>query len=160
MEIVADSMLSKLARWLRLANISVIEAPYKDDDMLIGFVRRKNAVLLTSDYGLYRRSAKRNFKALLVTGSDTEKQLAFVSKSLGLRLSDRPGRICPVCNHSLVEVRRDKLSGKVPEMSFKRYRKFFLCKNCGRVYWRGTHWKRIGAIISRAKRLSGTVYSS
>jgi uncharacterized protein with PIN domain len=28
-------------------------------------------------------------------------------------------------------------------------REFFLCKSCGRVFWHGSHWERIGGRLGR-----------
>ncbi|VVB77146.1 Mut7-C RNAse domain protein [uncultured archaeon] len=55
-KIYADVMLAKLARWLRLAGISVLNAPYVDDTELLYSVAGAKGILLTSDVELSRRS--------------------------------------------------------------------------------------------------------
>jgi len=85
MKIVADNMLVKLARWLRLGGISVENAPYTDDNKIISFVKRKRALLLTSDKQLARRSRRRGFDVLLINYANLDKQLAYVIKALSLK---------------------------------------------------------------------------
>ena len=54
-KVFADVMLAKLARWLRMAGIAVYDAPFIDDDALLGSVERRGGVLLTSDEQLCAR---------------------------------------------------------------------------------------------------------
>ncbi|MFQ6086405.1 MAG: Mut7-C RNAse domain-containing protein, partial [Candidatus Bathyarchaeia archaeon] len=30
---------------------------------------------------------------------------------------------------------------------------FWECPGCGKVYWRGSHWRRIGKTLSQAKEI-------
>jgi hypothetical protein len=65
-KVYADVMLAKLARWLRLAGVPVLDAPYVDDTRLLGAVGRRKGLLLTSDEELFARARKRGVEALLV----------------------------------------------------------------------------------------------
>ncbi len=142
MRLVADSMLSKLARWLRLGGISIENAPCGDDKEIISFVKRRRAILLTADEQLANRSRKRGFRVLLVREKDLEHQLAHVISTLGLKVNV-PGMICPICNGKLASIGKKNVKGLVPENAYKKHRKFYKCEKCGKVYWEGTHWKKI-----------------
>ncbi len=154
--LVADKMLAKLSRWLRLCGVSVQGAPYADDLKIIRFMKRNGGILLTMDVGLAQRSRKRAFKALLITEKTLDGQLAYVSAQLGLRIRPKMG-ICTVCNSKLAKVDKRSVQGKVPLAVLKKHRTFYLCKNCGRVYWLGSHWSRIKDRIRRIGMRNRTI---
>ncbi|MGC8676545.1 MAG: Mut7-C RNAse domain-containing protein, partial [Candidatus Micrarchaeia archaeon] len=151
--LVADVMLAKLARWLRLAGIRVESAPYIDDDKIIDYVRKKRATLLTEDEQLAGRSKKQQFSALLVKGNSIEKQLAYVANATGAKIGAAPALICPYCNTRLVKVVKAKAEG-VPEHVAKTHRVFYMCNSCKRIYWRGTHWREISKKLRKAREIA------
>ena len=155
MKIVADNMLVKLARWLRLGGISVENAPYSDDSKIISFVKRKRALLLTSDKQLARRS-RRSFNVLLINNTNLDKQLAYVIKALSLK-PKVPGMICPICNGKLEMVSKSNVKDLVPKKVYALHKSFYKCNKCGRIYWRGTHWKRIKERYKRVKALERNI---
>jgi len=152
MRIVADNMLVKLARWLRLGGISVENAPYTDDSKIISFVKRKRALLLTSDKQLARRSRRRGFNVLLINDTNLDKQLAYVIKALSLK-PKVPGMICPVCNGKLKRVSKSSVKDLIPKKVYALHKSFYKCNKCGRIYWRGTHWERIKERYKRVRAL-------
>lgn len=152
-KLVADVMLAKLARWIRLSGNSVLDVPSSDDKKIISYVKRRGAVLLTLDQTLTAAAKKRNCRVLLVEGKTVEKQLAFVAKKLRLKIATGPGRICSVCNAKLAAVDKLKVMDRLPKASSELHTKFYLCRKCGRVYWEGTHWRDIRTRLVKAKRL-------
>jgi len=152
MKIVADNMLVKLARWLRLGGISVENAPYTVDNKIISFVKRKRALLLTSDKQLARRSRRRGFDVLLINYADLDKQLAYVIKALSLK-PRIPGMICPICNGKLKKVSKSSVKDLVPKRVYALHNNFYKCGRCGRIYWKGTHWEKIKERYKRVRAL-------
>lgn len=152
--LVADVMLSKLARWLRLSGNPVTDAPSPDDDKIIRYAKRTGATLLTLDRALSERSNRRSFDALLIQGVTTEEQLAFVARELGLKIGDRPALVCPICGSGLKPVAKSYVAELVPEEAASRHRLFYYCRSCKKAYWKGTHWKEISRRLAKAKRLS------
>ncbi|MEM3228172.1 MAG: Mut7-C RNAse domain-containing protein [Candidatus Micrarchaeaceae archaeon] len=160
MRLVADVMMAKLARWLRLAGISIYDANVVGDDALIRFVKAKRALLVTADRALAERASRRRFRVLLVTQKDLESQIAFVVKSLNLKISAMPAMLCPVCNAKLQPISKKYAKSKVPEAAYKMHRKFYVCKKCGRIYWHGTHWKAIEKRFMRVRKIMRTIEGS
>jgi len=152
MKIVADNMLVKLARWLRLGGISVENAPYTDDNKIISFVKRKRALLLTSDKQLARRSRRRGFDVLLINDANLDKQLAYVIKALSLK-PRIPGMICSICNGKLKKVSKSSVKDLVPKRVYALHNNFYKCGRCGRIYWKGTHWEKIKERYKRVRAL-------
>ena len=50
---------------------------------------------------------------------------------------------CLKCNQSLLELPRSEAKAKVPEKIFKTFQQFYICFICHRVYWPGSHLKRM-----------------
>ncbi|MGC8587300.1 MAG: Mut7-C RNAse domain-containing protein [Candidatus Micrarchaeia archaeon] len=152
--LVADVMLAKLARWLRLAGIEVEAAAITDDNRLIASVKRKNAMLLTSDRELSLRARRRKFKVLYVPEASIDDQLAFVARSLKLRIGVSNSKICTKCGGKLERVKKSEVAGKVPQLAYDKNRYFYMCKKCGKIYWKGTHWKSITKRLKKVRRMA------
>ena len=58
---------------------------------------------------------------------------------------------CSVCNTKLRETSKSEIEEKVEKNTLKYYDKFWLCPNCGKVYWQGAHWKNIETTLKMAK---------
>jgi uncharacterized protein with PIN domain len=133
-------MLKKLARWLRMLGQNTLHAGdyTEDDDEIIKLSIKNNAVLLTRDEKLYQK-AKQYTKTILIKSDDLEEQL----KQLKIK-PENPR--CTQCNGKLVEVEKDKIKDKTPEKVFQKINHFWKCEDCGKIYWKGGHWKKIESI--------------
>jgi hypothetical protein len=154
---LADLMLKKLCRWLRIFGIKCLYAGdledyAQEDDELIRFAIKNKLVLLTSDELLYAK-AKDYVHAVLFKTQDTEKQLVQLMRESRIPLSkDFPSKtLCPQCNSPLKEVARKKVKGKVFSAVYARHDVFWVCANkkCGKIYWEGTHWNKIEKTAER-----------
>ncbi|MEM3215737.1 MAG: Mut7-C RNAse domain-containing protein [Candidatus Micrarchaeaceae archaeon] len=159
-KLVADAMLEKLARWIRLSGTKIATLPFSDDNDIIRYVKRRNATLLTQDEQLAARSNRRKFKVLLVKGASVEEQLAFVACSLNLKIHITPAYICPYCNATLVKMKKKSVQNRIPDRVAKSHTSFYMCKKCKRIYWRGTHWNNISARLRRALLIKNQICNS
>lgn len=150
---VADSMLGHVARWLRLLGYDTLYYRSIKDWKLLQIAHDEDRILLTRDLGLFRRARKRGLRAFFVEDPSIEKVLAQLSARYGIRLEFDPNDTrCPECNAvlrrttSLAEV-----AGRVSPAIATRYREFWICPRCGKVYWRGRHWKSIDQVLEIAR---------
>ena len=151
--LLADAMLGRLARWLRILGYDTLYDPRLADDALVRLARAQDRVLLTRDVALARR---RGVCTLLIASEQAEEQLAQVIVELELWAAAGPFSRCPVCNDVLEQVPHSWAWGYVPPYTFCTQREFRLCPSCNRFYWRGTHWERMQTIIARLRaRRSG-----
>jgi len=156
MKFIADGMLGKLTRWLRLAGYNVVSVadlklpPKEQDDELLARARSEARMLLTSDLALYKRGRKSGLRALLVRGDDVVSQLVEVSKKIGkvIEISPESSR-CPACNGSLVIADKGKIVGLIPATVLRTHQEFWQCTRCKKVYWLGSHWATIIDMASR-----------
>jgi uncharacterized protein with PIN domain len=140
MRFVADCMLGKLAKWLRVMGYDThYQSYYRQEvlDQLIGDGR----YLLSRNYATVRRH--RN--ALLVHGDRVADQMAELKTRLDLTPdpSIRFSR-CLICNVELEAALPDEAKNRIPEYVFYgNTTKIRLCPCCGRYYWPGSHRERM-----------------
>jgi uncharacterized protein with PIN domain len=144
---VVDGMLGSLARWLRILGYDTDYANQREDAELVRIARAENRVLLTRDREL---AGRRGVRTLLVESQTLDEQLAQVTTAFPIGAGMQTGR-CPVCNTALIQATHDDLVGQVPTYVLTRHRHFRQCQGCGRVYWRGSHWRNMQARLRRAR---------
>ncbi|RLI12294.1 hypothetical protein DRO33_02845 [Candidatus Bathyarchaeota archaeon] len=155
MRFLVDAMLGKLARWLRLLGHDTEYGRDASDNELLTRAAEEGRILLTSDTELFRRAVASGIRAVLVKGTSEEERLAQLAVRLGLKLEvDLENSRCSKCNSPVVEVPKEAVRGLVPEGSWRRYERFWRCTGCGQIYWQGSHWSNIEAVLSRARELA------
>ncbi len=62
---------------------------------------------------------------------------------------------CTACNAQVKEISHDDAQTHVPEGTINRHQRYWQCLNskCGKVYWRGSHWNDIHAMLVRVASL-------
>ncbi len=157
---VADEMLGKLAKWLRIIGICVFTNETEDnfDDEALKLAKKTGAVLLTRDESLYRRAVKRGFKAEFVP-EDLDEALIYLSRKYGIDLRvDLSRTRCPLCNAPLRMVNAREVNPQdIPEQVLRSHEFVLVCDRCGKFYWTGRHYR---SMLTRLKRLRELVNSS
>ncbi len=144
MKFIADIMVGKLSRYLRMAGYDVLYKNTATDDEIIKTALKTGRVVLTRDsLMLIRKEFKSGrIKHLLIRDDRLKKQLEQVQSEFGLSL--RPNLIrCIECNSRLVRVRKEDVKDKVPPYVYRTQQNFMYCKKCDKYYWRGTHYHNI-----------------
>jgi len=52
------------------------------------------------------------------------------------------------CNGLLEAIPRTDVAALVPPRVYRRFRSFKQCRECRRVYWRGTHFLRLQRLLA------------
>jgi hypothetical protein len=140
LRLLADCMLGRLAKWLRLLGYDTAYENDAADHALARRARAEGRVLLTRDHALAKR---RGLRTLLIESQVLEEQVQEVQEALGpppdLSLSR-----CSVCNVALEEVSPAEVADRVPPYVLKNQSEFRYCPGCGRVYWPGSHVQAMG----------------
>ena len=149
LKFLADTMLGSLAKKLRLLGIDTAYISDPDDSELKYLVRSQTRILLTRDLNL---SKKMGDLAWPVTGKDVREEFLSVVEKLK-PFSDLlvPFSLCLDCNDLLLSMELSEAQGKVPPFIYQSQKIFSHCPSCGKVFWKGTHGKRMGEEIARMK---------
>lgn len=143
---VADTHLRKLARWLRLLGFDVLWFEDASDVELAEISASSDTrILLTRDRGLLKRS--RITRGYCVRSTDPAEQAREVIERCDLRAMAAPFTRCMECNGSLSHVDAGEVAERVPGRVAKASNRFSRCEDCGRIYWRGSHYAKLRAIV-------------
>jgi uncharacterized protein with PIN domain len=149
---LADGMMGKLARWLRMLGQDVIYSVKFNDSELLELAKKEERVLLTKDFELYKRAIIRGLDAYYVEGKSESEHLAEVAKRYNLSLMINMDKShCPICNTKLTVTPKEQLQREIEKNTFTYYDKFWKCPNCGQIYWQGAHWKHINNTLTEAQ---------
>ncbi len=155
MKFIADGMLGKLTRWLRMLGHNVKYSNKLDDAQLMAIAKKERRILLTRDLELYQQATAKGIQAFYVDGQTEAENLAKIAQRFGISLDiDMAKSRCPKCNAQVKPIPKEKVAGKVEESTYTYYNEFWECPKCGQIYWQGAHWTRIRKTLETAKMLS------
>ena len=143
---VADAMLGRLARWLRALGYDTVYDASADDRSLVALANGEDRVLLTRDRHLLRDLGPR--QALEIRSDVPLEQLSEVVRALELPAPNELFRRCLVCNTLLDDVTPAEAVALVPPAARALPGPVRRCANCGRVYWHGSHARRMTRVLT------------
>ncbi|MFW5997065.1 MAG: Mut7-C RNAse domain-containing protein [Lentisphaeria bacterium] len=145
---IADVHLGKLARHLRLLGFDCLYYPDCDDCQLAEKAVAEQRILLTRDVGLLKRAIVTH--GIFLHSDKPAEQLRDIIRRLQLQTLIAPFSRCVRCNGRLQKVNKENIRSLVPPRTYRHIHEFVQCINCGKVYWKGTHWNRLNDIINHA----------
>jgi uncharacterized protein with PIN domain len=134
---IADAMLGKLVKWLRVMGIDVLYDPTTTDAQLLHCAEHERRILLTRDRRL--AASRRPARRLFVESDYYHEQVRQVVQTFGLGGKGEVFSRCIRCNTLLQTVSRQLVAGKVPPYVYATQMNFKQCAVCNRLYWGGTH---------------------
>ncbi|MBN2078894.1 MAG: MoaD/ThiS family protein [Spirochaetes bacterium] len=140
---VLDVHLRKLARRLRLLGFDVDYLPNRDDAELAAVAEAEDRILLSRDQRLMMR--KNVSRGLWVRATDPELQVEEILDRLDLRALCRPFTRCVECN-GIIEAVNDRdpeIGTRVPPGVLAWCSVYHRCRQCGRFYWKGSHYEKL-----------------
>ena len=143
LRLLADGMLGKLAKWLRLLGYDTAYDNTATDPELARRARAEGRVLLTRDREL---ATRRGLRTLLIRSQMLEEQIREVRDGIGPSPHPALSR-CAVCNSVLTTVSPVQVADRVPPYVLRTQDEFRRCPGCGRVYWPGTHFHAMRALM-------------
>jgi len=143
---ITDGMLGRLARWLRLLGYDTVFQPDRSKEELSLLAACENRVFLTRDRNFTERSWP--FQTVYIFTEDPKEQLKQVVNDFSLDSVSYRFSLCSMCNVPVERVEKKKIAESVPLSILERENIFWKCPSCGRVYWKGGHWKRIEEWLS------------
>ncbi len=138
---IADVMLGRLARWLRVLGFDARYENEIDDADLVKISIEEERILLTRDRALPREWWIDS--CLLVKSEKPMEQVRQIVHHFDLPWRERLFTRCTICNEQLEGIDHEAVIGKVPEAVFGRAEWFVACPACERVYWSGSHVERM-----------------
>jgi len=147
MRFIADVMLGRLARWLRILGYDTLyDSSYSDDDLFFKAHQEKR-ILLTRDSDLAQRMNPKY--CCFITEPSVPGQVKQVVAHYRLNTTDQIFSRCTVCNECVQPIDKSLVEGRVPKFVYQSTHEFYYCNNCDKIYWAGSHIKLVKEVLSK-----------
>ena len=166
MEFLADNMLGRLARWLRILGYDAIYSKKGIGQFEIKKALSEHRTILTRNSRLLKKShslfASSNYESqegdmniethsnrvLFISNDNWIQQVRQVIREFGLEFNkDIFLTRCGDCNNKLILLSKEKVKRKIPDYVFQTQCNFHGCSKCKRIYWQGTHYFQMEKLI-------------
>jgi uncharacterized protein len=145
---VVDTMLGRLARWLRAMGYDSLYPGQIEDRALLRIAIAEARILMTRDRMLARLAGPHG---CLIHSERLDAQIVEAVEQLSLVIDDtRWLSRCLDCNTALDPISKGRVADRVPEHVFTTQTEFWHCPGCGKTFWPGSHSDRM---LSRLRRL-------
>jgi len=139
MKFIVDCMLGKLAKWLKILGFDALYFSKIEDEELLTIAQQQRRILLTRDTGLIEKA--KDVETLFLESEEWREQVKQVLETFDLWEKVDSHTRCIDCNVKLKNLARKNAKNLVTPFVYKHADSFALCPGCGRVFWRGTHFK-------------------
>jgi hypothetical protein len=137
---LADSMLGRLAKWLRVMGYDTHYQSFYREGMIGQLIHDRRRLL-----SRHKAITEQYPNALLIHSDHINEQLQEMKQG-GDLASDRSNWFsrCLICNVRLKKAEADDVRGNVPEyVIYENIAGIRFCPSCGRYFWQGSHRERM-----------------
>lgn len=142
---VADAHLGRLAAYLRMVGFDTAYRNDFKDEEVASISANEKRILLTRDRGLLKRNIVT--RGYCVRTTSPRDQLTEVLRRFDLAASIAPFQRCVHCNGLLQPTRKELISDRLEPETKQYFEEFSMCPSCDRIYWKGSHYRRMQRLI-------------
>lgn len=142
---VADAHLGGLAHLLRMTGFDTLYDNDFGDREIATIAASEGRIVLTRDRELLKRRDITH--GCYVRALKSAQQLRELFERLDLGSSARPFTLCLHCNAPLRALDAVVARPRVPPRVRVNYTRFSTCDVCQRVFWEGSHWRRMVTLL-------------
>ena len=146
---LVDLTAGRLAKWLRVLGHDTLFFRGPGEEALRQALQ-EGRVLLTRDRRLLSHpwALSARVRVLALRSDGPWEQVQQVVEEMGL--TPTPSfSLCIRCNTTLRPVEKQAVRERVPPYVFQGQEEFRECPKCGRLYWKGSHWRNMQAELER-----------
>ena len=155
---VADAHLGALARLLRMAGFDTLYDNRYRDGEIADIAETEGRIVLTRDREpLKQRSI---VHGCYVHALKPAEQLRELMDRLDLARSALPFSLCLVCNAPLRAVDKAAVLERLPPSVQASHERFTRCDVCHRVFWEGSHWRRMRAVLDQSAQAAASAQTA
>lgn len=140
-----DSHLGRLAAHLRMLGFDTLYRNDYEDSQLAAILELEDRILLSRDRRLLMRKIVRYGYCLRSLEPMT--QLREIMRRFNLIAQIHPFHRCLLCNDLLEPVEKAAILDRLLPLTRLYYDEFRLCRACNQLYWKGSHYERMRALV-------------
>jgi len=148
---VADVMLGRLARWLRVLGYDTLYDPHVPRFLLPVEAQREDRVLLTRSRRMVEEHPR--VRSYLVYPDRPREQLIEIMEHFELG-TDWIFSRCTLCNRLVEQVSPEEVKNLVPEAVLQMKSAVYRCPGCGKIYWEGSHIHRFREFLDSLRKFN------
>ncbi len=147
---VLDTHLGRLARYLRLLGFDTLYRNDCQDAELAQLSHDQHRILLTRDRLLLQRRIITH--GYYIRETDPLYQTDEVLRRFDMYHDIRPWTRCTRCNDELRVVDKASIEYRLQPLTRRYYTEFRMCRGCGQLYWKGSHFRKMSDLVSKLSR--------
>jgi len=144
---IVDAHLGKLARYLRMLGFDAAYERRFENSEIIDRSLSEKRIILTRSPELLKHN--RVTHGCWVRHEDPLDQLLEVLRELDLSRQAKPFTRCMDCNGGIAEVEKAAIADRIDPLILQRFSEFRQCRDCGKIYWKGSHHEHMARMINR-----------
>jgi len=143
---VLDIHLGRLAAYLRMLGLDTLYRNDYDDPTLANISVAEERILLTRDIKLLMR--KQITHGYFVRNIQPQQQLLEILRRFDLFRAQQPFSRCIHCNGEINAVDKQAIASQLMPRTKAFYDEFWQCAQCKKIYWKGSHYRRMQELIA------------
>ena len=138
---IVDVHLGKLARYLRMYGFDTLYRNDFSDPGIIQIALEEKRIILTRDLGILKNKSVTH--GYFVRSQKPKTQIKEVIRRFHLANNIKPLSRCIECNGNIAPVKKEEINHLLLPKTQEYFDTFFQCKECLKIYWEGSHYKKI-----------------
>ncbi|MBW1849755.1 MAG: Mut7-C RNAse domain-containing protein, partial [Deltaproteobacteria bacterium] len=128
----------------KLLRLLGFDAEYSKEDVDTEIIRKsiqEKRIILTRDRQLLQR--KEITHGVCIRSTDPELQVKEVLKKFDLYSQIKEFHRCTMCNNVINPISKSDIQHRLEPKTEMRFNEFYFCSGCERIYWKGSHYKKL-----------------
>jgi len=143
---IADVNLGKLARKLRLLGFDTLYRNDYPDAEIIRIAAEEQRIILTRDVELLKNH--RVTRGYWLRSTKPYIQIREVVEKFDLYSLFKTFSRCMDCNGLLDHVTKEEIKHLLKPQTRKHFDHFYRCRECQKIYWQGSHYRRMLSFVT------------
>ncbi|MEA2104936.1 MAG: Mut7-C RNAse domain-containing protein [Candidatus Cloacimonadota bacterium] len=146
---ILDGNLHKLVHYMRMLGFDTEFANQVSEEQLIKRAKIEHRIIISRNRKLMKRRELTHGYCLATT--DWIKQLGKILSRFHLYEDLKPFSRCFLCNTKLQTIDKEKILNRLPKKVIEQQNEFTICEKCNKIYWKGSHYKKMLKFIEKLK---------
>lgn len=146
---ILDVHLGTLAKYMRMLGLDTLYRNDYTDEEIVELSLKEKRTILTKDKGILKRTEVTH--GCWIRNTKIDDQITEVINRFDLKYQIKEFSRCLLCNSTLKKIAKEKVVDRLPQKVKQYQHKFCYCKHCDKIYWKGSHYAKMLAIMAKLR---------